>query len=206
MLKFLILICSMLMVGGCGNTSDESTSDKETATENGILEDILIGEVEPELGVYENEDCAHWVGDTPCNMVLKDQNDEYWELYEHKGKPIVIDLSVMWCGPCKKAADESEAIYADYQSYDLEYVTVLVEDISGSEPDLDDILIWVEDHGVQETTVLQGLQDVVDYAGIEGYPCGAWPTFVFINRDMQVHWGMHGWNEETVRSYIEEIL
>tara|TARA_Y100000034_G_scaffold136339_1_gene212293 strand:+ start:1429 stop:2019 length:591 start_codon:yes stop_codon:yes gene_type:complete len=196
----------MLIVGGCGNTADESKAGKETAAENGILEDVLVGEVQPELGVYENKDCAHWVGDTPCNMVLKDQNDEYWELYEHKGKPIVIDFSVMWCGPCKRAADESETIYADYAHYGIEYATVLVEDVSGEEPDLDDILIWVDDHNVQETTVLQGLQDVVDYAGIEGYPLGAWPTFVFINREMEVHWGLHGWNEDTVRSYIEEIL
>ena len=206
MLKFLVLICSVLMLGGCTSEEEESAAQEGTYGESGIVEDVLVEEIEPELGVYENDDCAHWVGDTPCNMVLKDQNDEYWELYSFKGNPIVIDFSVMWCGPCQSAADKAEELYDDYHSYGLEYVTVLVQDTSGEEPDLKDILIWVNDHGTEDSSVLQGLQDVVDYAGIEGYPLGSWPTFVFINRDMEVHWGMHGWNEDAVRSYIEEIL
>ena len=205
MFKFLVLVCSVLMISGCRDDVSTGAGDSDSTYSD---EDTITGEVEAEveLGVYVEDDCSQWVGDTVCNLVLKDQDDEYWELYSFKGRPIVIDFSVMWCGPCKAAADKAEEFYDDYASYDLEYVTVLVEDTSGDEPDLKDILIWVNDHGTEDSSVLQGLQDVVDYAGIEGYPLGSWPTFVFINRDMEVHWGMHGWNEETVRSYIEEIL
>jgi len=73
MLKFLVLICSMLMLGGCTSEEEQSVAQEDAVSESETGEEVLVKEIEPELGVYENDDCAHWVGDTPCNMVLKDQ-------------------------------------------------------------------------------------------------------------------------------------
>ena len=54
MLKFLVLICSMLMLGGCTSKEEQSSAQEGASGESGILEDVLIGEIEQELGVYEN--------------------------------------------------------------------------------------------------------------------------------------------------------
>jgi len=205
MFKFLVLVCSVLMISGCRDDVSTGAGDSDSTYSD---EDTITGEVEAEveLGVYVEDDCSQWVGDTVCNLVLKDQDDEYWELYEHSGKPIVLDFSTMWCAPCNAAADVSEQIHSDYSAYDLEYVTVLVQDKEGNEPDLDDLATWIKDHNIENSSVLQGIWEIVDYSADDGYPLVSWPTFVFITRDMIIHKGLYGWNEKTVRGYIEEII
>ena len=47
MLKFLVLICSMLMLVGCTSEKTQSSAPAGADGESGILEDILIGEIEP---------------------------------------------------------------------------------------------------------------------------------------------------------------
>jgi hypothetical protein len=83
---------------------------------------------------------------------------------------------------------------------------VLVQDKEGNEPDLDDLATWIKDHNIENSSVLQGIWEIVDYSADDGYPLVSWPTFVFITRDMIIHKGLYGWNEKTVRGYIEEII
>ena len=193
-MRFLIIM--IMLMSGCFKKS-------ETQNETGVSVDT---EVEIILGIHDDADCSHGIGDSPCNFILKDQSDEYWELYESAGFPIVLDFSAMWCGPCRIAAQEADEIQSDYSSHGLQYVTLLLQDSSFEDPDLEDVQSWALDGGIEITPVLQGSYDMVDFTSEAGYPISSWPTFVFINRDMEIHHGMYGWNEETVRKYVEEIL
>ena len=202
--KFLLLILAVITFG-CSEKGISSVND--TTSESAVIDlDEAPEEIELELGVYDDKDCSHWFGDTPCNMVLKDHNGEYWELYEHLGKPILLDFSTMWCAPCNSAAPALEQMSTDYGAYDLQVVTILVQDTQGNEPDAEDLVNWIEKHNIENSVVLQGVFDIIDYDGITGYPLGAWPTFAFITRDMILHYGIHGWSDELIRSYIEEII
>ena len=165
-------------------------------------EDIL----DLEIGIYANEDCAHGLEDTVCDMVLEDNEDNIWQLYGLEGHVILLDFSAMWCGPCRNAASTVQEIQYNYGHYEFNYITVLIENSVGETPNLKDVQEWADIYGIESTYVLQGSRDLIDYNAVEGYPITSWPTFVFIARDLTVYYGMYGYNEATIRNKIEEML
>ena len=45
----------------------------------------------------------------------------------------------------------------------------------------------------------------MDPTGVNGYLVGGFPTYVFLDKDLKIHSGAVGFNEEYVRSVIEEL-
>ena len=158
------------------------------------------------LGVHANDTCGQYIGDTVCNLLLRDQNDNLWNLYDLEGHVIVLDFSAMWCAPCQNAAATVQQTQDDYESEGFDYVTVLIDNPVGDPVDLEDIQSWTDTFGITNASVLQGSRDLIDYSAVEGYPIVSWPTFVFIDRDLTIYTGMYGFNEEMIRQIIEEIL
>jgi thiol-disulfide isomerase/thioredoxin len=195
MIKYL-----MLSLTGCPATLEvgESPASDSSVTES---------PPPTEFGVIEREDCDQKaIGSDVCNIVLYDQNKEVWELYEHKGKVIVIDISTVWCGPCQVAGMRTQAIQDDYGDQ-LEFVTFLVEGPTGDDPTDEDIQTWVDTHDVTTAAIIQASREyVMDPTGITGYLVGGFPTYVFLNKNMQIQVGAVGFNEGYIRSIIDELL
>ena len=49
---------------------------------------------------YPWEECSQHIEEHPCNFTLVDQHGNDVSLYDFYKQPIVLDFSVMWCGPC----------------------------------------------------------------------------------------------------------
>ena len=98
-----------------------------------------------------------------------------------------------------------ETTKTNYSDHDLEYVTILIDDSGGQAPDLKDVQLWASTFNLS-APVLQGNRDLNDGNAQTGYPLAAWPTFVFINKEMVVHGGMYGFNEHAIHQLIEEML
>ena len=158
-----------------------------------------------QFGIINNETCDQQsIGSTVCNMVFYDQNKEVWQLYEHEGKVIILDFSTVWCGPCQNAGHYIQPIQDDYAG-NLEFVTVLVDGATGDPPTEDEINEWVSSHNITTAPVLYADRSVMDQTGETGYLVGGFPTYVFLDKELKIHVGAVGFNEQYVRSVIDEL-
>lgn len=166
-------------------------------------------------GVIPADDCQQIdVGDKACNFTLLDQNGELWELYDHEGEVILLDFSTAWCGPCQIAGNYTQGIQDDYADQGFQFITVLLENQYGEPPSEYDIDTWVHGHNVTSAPILQGSRELmidpqdgsVAEPGVTGYLLGAFPTYIYIGRDMKFYAGHVGFSEEYVRLKIEEGL
>ena len=137
-------------------------------------------------------------------MIFYDQNKEVWQLYDHEGKVIILDFSTVWCGPCQLAGHYVQPIQDEYSGV-LEFVTVLVDGQTAAPPTEDEINEWVTSHNVTTAPVLYGDRSVLDPTGQTGYLVGGFPTYVFIDKELKIHSGAVGFNEQYVRTVIEEL-
>ena len=195
------LFFALLLTLGC--QADKKLNDDTAAETKGTVEVL-----HPD-GVIADADCQHInVGDKACNFRLLDQNEEIWELYDHLGDVIVLDFSTVWCGPCQIAGHHTQTLQDNYQSQGVQIVTVLIDGPTGGvAPTPEDITEWVTSHNITTAPILQGSRDkMFDSLGIEGYIIGAYPTYVYIGRDMKFYKAHVGYSDEYVRQTIEEGL
>ena len=171
-LKKLIMAVTLIATVGCSACTPEIENPAETAV------------VDPTTGW--DETCSYEQGNHACDFTLQDQNGDDWNLYDHYGKTIVLDFSTMWCGYCQYAAKEVrevQDVYAD----DLIYVTVLIENLGGMPPDVDDLNDWATIFGITNAPVLGGSRDMLESAGTDGWYVTSWPTFYFLTDELVIH-------------------
>ena len=168
------------------------------------------------VGVIPGDDCQQIdMGDKACNFRLTDQTGETWDLYRHAGDIIVLDFSADWCYPCQLAAEHTQALQDEYADDGVQIVTVLID---GPTPGVgaieQDVSQWVSLHGITTAPVLQGSREkmldsqdgTVAEPGVTGYLLNAFPTYIYIGRDMKFYAGHVGFSEEYIRQKIQEGL
>jgi len=210
-MKTLFFVLSMLCA--CEPTEvdikDNNSNEFQTGAEDHTGSSSHSEEELEPVGVIAAADCQQIdIGDKACNIRLTDQNGEVWDLYSHLGKVIVLDFSTVWCPPCQAAGHYTQDIQDDYSSEGFEMVTILIDGATaGVEPTEQEIDEWVSTHGGITAPVLQGSRDkMFDPDGVAGYALGAYPTYLYIGRDMKFYAGHVGFSDEYIRQTIEEGL
>ena len=158
------------------------------------------------FGIQTDGVCGHSIEDEICDLILKDQNDDVWRLYDLEGNVIVLDFSAMWCAPCQNAASTVQEMQDDNELEGFSYVTILIDDPTGGTIELNEVQAWADTYGIATAAVLQGDRDLINFSTDLGYPISSWPTFVFVDRDLNIFWGIYGYSEEYMRIVIEDML
>tara|TARA_R110002051_G_scaffold288915_1_gene351768 strand:+ start:203 stop:796 length:594 start_codon:yes stop_codon:yes gene_type:complete len=197
MLKTLFTAVVLILGVGCNASSPDPVVFDDTHTE---IESTSVG-------FLLLEECSFGIGDNACNFQLRDQNNNLWRLSTHIGDLVLIDLSAMWCGPCQHAATTAQHIQDLYEAQGFHYVTILIDDEQGLPVEIPDLSLWSTNFGITSAPVLQGSRDMLQSGGPSyGFPVTSWPTFIIINRNQEVVWGMRGFNEITLVEAIETYL
>lgn len=141
-------------------------------------------------------------GEVPPDMRLMDQNGQEVSLWQFYGSVVVIDVSTMWCGPCKELAAGVDETWHDYKDQGFMYLTLLPEDNLAQVPDQADLEEWATDYGITAPV----LSDAEGYSYIIE-PNGRYPTVVVLDRDLKVHEDRVDPAEDaTVRIIVESLL
>ena len=130
------------------------------ATSNSDSNDLFSDEPETvvEVETVEEEVCATLIDRQICNFQAINSSGETVNIHDYIGKPMIIDLSAMWCGPCQMAATEVQSVQDEYG---LNYVTVLIENGNGENPTVGDLQSWESYFDITSAPVLVGNRDII---------------------------------------------
>jgi len=156
----------------------------------------------PEVEVY----CATLAGKRVCDFSMIDENgDEVW-FYDLMGKPVILDLSAMWCVPCQRAAEEVQEIQDTYP--ELTYLTILIENLQGVPPEWDDLQVWENELHIDTAPTWGGSRALITSDPIEiesKFYLSAWPTFYFLNDELQVEGYQRGFDSDTIAEWAIDL-
>ena len=146
----------------------------------------------PDKAAYEArswDDASMTLGAPLPWLVYRDQYGDHVHVYDFadQGRPVVLDVSAMWCVPCRglsawvsgvadpfgfgQAWPDIATAVADGR---VTWLTVIGQNLSGAPPSDEDLALWHEEFGSEETRV-PSLGDDGNVAATY-IAFGAWPT------------------------------
>ena len=160
---------------------------------------------EPKVPTYPWEECSNEIGQHACNFTATSP-EGIQELYQYYQRPIILDLSTMWCGYCQRAGTEADEVQQLFSEHQLVHLTVLTENFAGEPPTLDDINSWKENLGVSESPVWAASQDIIGPDPSTGWAITGWPTFYLIDKDMVVRGVQRGYSKPALIDAVTSMI
>lgn len=141
------------------------------------------------------------VGDILPDACMGDQNAQQVDLWQFYGQVWVLDISTMWCSPCRELAETLEEVVADYEAEGFVYVTVLPQDTLLEVPDTDDLNVWGDSYGI--TSPILADAEGWSYQVVTN---NSFPVILVIDRDMTVAEKVSPISDEAIRIAVEKVL
>jgi len=180
-------------------TRTEYVTETETITETEII-------TETETVTETEEICGTIEGKQPCDFIVIDENGDEVNFHSLIGKPVILDLSTTWCYPCNQAAAEVQATQDAYP--ELTYLTILIENDQGIDPEVKDLKDWVVEHRITSAPVWAGSREVItdDPTDSDEFYLRSWPTFYFLDEELRIVGYQRGFDQAIIENWAEELL
>jgi len=141
------------------------------------------------------------IGDFIQAFTELDQNNDTFSMDSLKGKVILLNISAMWCSPCRSEASELMEVYNTYKERGLEIVQCIYQDEEGNSSDQSDIKRWIAEFLLTFTVLTDPDKSLTGFFNFNGIPFN-----VIIGRDFVIRYRHSGFDKTAVISKIEELL
>ena len=148
-------------------------------------------------GTLQGEGCK--AGEVLDDHRALDQHGDEVSLWQFYGSCMLVDISTMWCGPCRTLAETFQETADSYP--EVQFVSVLPEDDFGDPASVTKLGEWADFYDI-DAPVLN------DDAGWHrcSVPEDSYPAVLIVGPDMQVlDAGVTPANEATIKGRIEEL-
>ncbi len=116
----------------------------------------------------------------------------------------VLTMAAGWCGPCRvEARQMQDRLVEAYADQNVRVVVAVIQNNDYGVPDAAFCQSWVDQYGLTNPVVLDGLQETQIY-----FPAGSLPATVIVDSDGVIRHREYGVSTglETIRSALERLL
>ena len=158
------------------------------------------------VGKTQEEGTGFEVGDLAPSLNLSDQSQGEFSLRDHEGDLIFLDISTMWCIPCRALAEHAAETQEDYTSEGFLYVTVLQENNLYKPPSTADLEAWADNYGLTTPVLSDGNEILEERVTGPAIQEDSFPALLLIGRDQRIIERIESAEDEVVREAIEAYL
>jgi len=140
-------------------------------------------------------------GDVVPDLRLTDQNGDEVSLWQFYGNVVLLDISTMWCAPCRELAKDTEHTYQDYKEDGFVYLTILQETSGGGPPAKSDLNDWADAYEITAPVLADG-----EKLAEEAVSQGQYPALLLVDRKLKVIGPVSPPEDAVVRDAIADAL
>jgi thiol-disulfide isomerase/thioredoxin len=121
-------------------------------------------------------------GNTLPRGALVDQHGNTVDPWQFYGRVVVVDVSTMWCSPCRQLACYVQHTADGYADDGVVYLTVLPQNTHGGPPSIDDLNTWADDFEITSPIV----SDPDHGWSRAATPTNSFPALIVADRELRV--------------------